>query len=159
MAEFNPNWERWCIVSLNKHFESGKGVDTKCYIEGMVRDTAREPDYFEIRVDGPNGRETSKDKWHFVYEVNILLVVKLDPKDLYRINRLSGRIQSLFHDNIMVRRWGDRPEDDQTVLGYLTLRQPKFSGERVQVSKFGRINPSTEILQTTVEGHYEIRID
>jgi hypothetical protein len=158
MASFNPNWERWCKISINKHFDEGKG-DTECFIEGFARDTDRLQDYFEIRFDGPNIRETTKDKWHLVFEVNVLVVAKIDPSDVYRINRLTGRVQQLFNECIIVRRWGEGPQDDQTVLGYLNLRQPKFANEKVQVSHFGQINPTTDILQASVEGHYEIRID
>jgi hypothetical protein len=148
MAQFNSNWERWCKVSIVKHFDNGKG-DSNCFVEGFTRDTDSLKDYFEVRFDGPDWRETSKNKWHGVIEVNVLVVAKVDLEDTYRINRLSGRVSDLFHDCLIVRRWGEGPQDDQTLLGHLNLRQPKFRGEKVKVSHFGRINPSTEILQAS----------
>lgn len=153
---YNENWERWCKISIAKHFDAGRG-DTQCFVEGFTRDTQELADYIEVRVDGPYTTETSKDKFRLYFEVNILVVVKKG-QDAYRINRLTGRINGIFLDCIEVRRYGNGPEDDLTVLGCLKLLIP-FGNERLQTSHFGQIRPDTEIVEATVEGHYELRID
>jgi hypothetical protein len=158
MADYNENWERWVNVSVNKHFAENKG-DTECFIEGFTRNTQQLEDYIEIRIDGPDVRETSRGKWKLYFEINILVVVKTTHKDVYRIKRLTGRLVPLFLDCIEVRRWGNGPEDDQTLLGCLKLIVPEQPKEKVQVAYFGKIRPDTDILQSTVEGHYVLYID
>jgi len=153
---FDTNWERWCKISIIKHFDDGKG-DTKCFVEGFTRATQNDDDFFEVRIDGPELTQPTKGKWKLTFVVDILVVVKTG-QDRYRINRLTGRITELFLDCIEVRRWGDGSEDDQTVLGCLKL-VPHSGNEPVRVTHFGKVKPDTEILQASVEGTFEIKID
>jgi len=155
MTNFDENWDRWCKISFLKHFEDGKG-DTSVYAEGFTRDTDHTMDYLELRVDGPDTQELSKGKWRLYFEVNVLCVAKMT-EDAYRINRLTGRVSKLFTDCIHVRKHGIDAVDDETVIG--CLRLVPLLRERVRTTHFGRIRPDTEIIQASVEGHYEIFFD
>lgn len=159
MKLFNENWERWCRISIIKHFVAGVTVDelTKYFIEGFERATDSEPHYVEIRIDGPYIKEHLKNQWRLYFEVNILCVAQEDYEDAYMINRLTGRVGSLFNDNIHVRRYGTGPEDDLGEVGCLML-VPR-AAEKVQTSYFGKIRPDTRIIQASVEGHYQIFLD
>lgn len=157
MMTFDENWERWCKISVVKHFDNGKG-DTSLFVEGFRRATEELADYIEVRVDGPYNRENVKNQWRLYFEVNILVVVKTNPdQDPYRINRLTGRVTGLFTDDICVRKWGNTEPDDLTLIGHLSL-VPR-ANERIQVSHFGKIRPDTDIVQASVEGHYHIFFD
>lgn len=157
MIAYDDNWERWCKASILKHFDAGKG-DTSVFVEGFTLDTNELSDYLEVRVDGPYTREQVKEQWRLYFEVNILVVVKINPSaDAYRINRLTGRATGLFIDGICVYKYGNGPDDDGSLIGHLSL-VPR-ANERIQVSHFGKIRPDTEILQASVEGHYHIYFD
>lgn len=156
MIPFNQNWGLWCKKSLNKHFDEGKG-DTHLFVEGFPRDTDSLMDYLELRIDGPYIRENANDHWRLYFEVNVLVVVKENHEDAYRIDRLAGRVADLFKPSIEVFKYGDLPDDEGTFFGFLTL-MPRQQ-ERVQTSYFGKIRPDTDIYQMSVEGHYNIYLD
>lgn len=156
MKPFNTNWERWCRVSIEKHFRLGVELFTNVFIEGFERDTESLADYIEIRIDGPYIRENLKDQWRLYFEVNILCVAQENNDDSYRLNRITGQVCSLF-ENILVRRYGQSEEDDEQEIGCLILT-PR-GNERIQTSYFGKINPANRILQASVEGHYHIHFD
>ncbi len=159
MKPYNENWERWIKQSIAKHFANGVTVDafTKYFIEGFERATEDEPHYIEIRIDGPYVRENAKDQWRLYTEVNVLCVAQEQNEDAWILNRITGRVSRLFTNNIIVRRYGTGPEDDQGEIGFLTL-VPK-AADRIQVSHFGKIRPDTRIVQASVEGHYHIYFD
>jgi hypothetical protein len=154
---YNVDWERWCKSSILQHFDNGKG-DTEIYVEGFPRATDTLADYLELRVDGPYTRENANDQWRLYFEVNLLVVVKINPEaDAFRINRLTGRVSGLFTTIIEVKKYGNGVGDDGSLIGCLSL-VPR-NGERIQTSHFGKIRPDTDILQASVEGHYHIYFD
>lgn len=156
MIPFNENWALWCKKSIIKHFDDNKG-DTTLFVEGFKRDTDNLMDYLELRIDGPNIHENANDQWRLLFEVNVLVVMKENHEDAYRIDRLSGRVSELFVPSIDVFKYGDQPDDEGTFFGCLIL-VPRLQ-ERIQVTNFGKIRPDTSILQTSVEGHYNIYLD
>lgn len=156
MQPYNEHWERWCRISIEKHFQRGVELFTNFFIEGFERDTEALQDYIEIRVDGPYIRENANDQWRLYFEVNILCVAQENNEDVYRLNRLTGRVGSLF-ENILVYKYGQSVEDDERQIG--CLRITPRAGEKIQTSFFGKINPATRILQASVEGHYNIFFD
>ena len=158
MTPYNVNWDRWCRTSIIKHFDAGKG-DTVLFVEGFARpsDLDTQPDHLELRIDGPYTRENANDQWRVYFEVNVLIFVNERPEAAYRPHELTARVTGLFTQNILVRRYGTGPDDDQGLLGCLTL-VPRLN-ERIQTSYFGKIRPDTGIIQATVEGHYHIFLD
>lgn len=156
MIPFNENWGLWCKKALIKHFDEKKG-DTTLYVEGFPRNTDSLTDYLELRIDGPYIRENANDQWRLFFEVNVLVVVKENHEDAYRIDRLIGRVSDIFKPSIPVFKYGDQPDDSGEFFGCLVL-VPRIQ-ERIQVSHFGKIRPDTDILQASVEGHYNIYLD
>jgi hypothetical protein len=162
MPSYNQNYERWCKIALIEHFKSGVGEEpeqggTHFFVEGFERDTNGLADYVEFRLDGPYIRESTKNSFRLYFELNILVVVQEENENAYRINELTGLVSSLFLDCVNVERKGIGEEDDGSLLGCLCL--VKGRNEKVQVSHFGRINPSIGMVQASVEGHYQILVD
>lgn len=160
MMDYNPNWERWCKISIAKHFEYwAEENDVFFFIEGFERDTEGKLEHFELRMDGPNIRETAKGQWRLMFEINMLISCQEKSKNSWRPQELTGIVSSIFMNNILVKKYGTGPDDDQAHLGCLSLIMPRAGGERVQTSHFGKINPTSGIIQATVEGHYDIHLD
>jgi hypothetical protein len=75
---------------------------------------------------------------------------------MHSLHRGLGVAMTAFTQSISVYKYGDGPNDDQTLIGCLDLLQDERKRERVQVNNFGIIESSTMIQQGTVEGHYEM---
>lgn len=155
---FNPHWERWCHISICKSFDARR-QSVKMFVEGFERATEDEPEYIELRIDGPNAQERAKGQWKLSFEVNVLVSCQQNNTNAYRHKELTGLVASMFVDNIQVRKYGNGADDDQTYIGTMSLAYPKIGGERVQVSHFGMVRPDTRLMQATVEGHYNIFFD
>jgi len=157
MSNYNPNWVRWVTISYAKHVDLLR-ENTPFYLEGFSPDPNDIYDaksYFELRIDGPYTQEMAKRQWDLFFEINVLIVMHLDDKDSYGLERLIGIVNKFFKDEkVMVRKYGTGPEDDQELLGFLHVRP-----EQVKTSKFGRIRPDMRMLQASVEGHYDLYLD
>lgn len=153
----NPNWPRWIFASTSKHFNDRRG-DVSFYIEGQERNVPAAVDLFEFRMDGPYETELNKNYWKLFIEVSLLIQSTKDDKDYHRVHRLAGQIASAF-TSIPVYKYGDGVDDDQSLLGCLNLVQSIGKRERIQINHFGQIDPSTPIIQSSVEGHYDMYLD
>lgn len=128
------------------------------FVEGYVRDTESLKQYIEVRIDGPNITEYSKNCWKLYFEVNVLITTRIDLFGDGNVHgKLKGDISKLFVSNICVHRYGSQTDDDREHIG--CLKRVAVGRERIQVSDFGQIRPDTKLRQATVEGHYEIFFD
>ena len=153
----NPNWSRWIFASLSKHFyDAYTAAGVPLFIEGQHRDTRQLPDFFEMRVDGPDLHEISKDCYYFRVEVNILVQSVMNDTNYHRIHQNVGVAAAAFAKAIPVYRKGNGPQDDQSFVGCLQLLQNKSSRDFLEINHFGQIDVSTKLIQATVEGHYKM---
>lgn len=150
----NQNWPRWIFASVSKHFNDRRG-GLAFYIEGQERNVPAPKDLLELRLDGPYLTEVNKDYWRLYIEVSILIQAIKDDADYHRIHSHSGLVAQAF-TTIPVYKFGVGVDDDQTQLGCLELVQNLGKRERIQINNFGQIEQSTPLLQTSVEGHYEM---
>jgi len=156
--QVGDNWIRWINASINKHFNTHKDSDLPLYTEGNIRDLTQQRSnqkYFDLRVDGPYYTQTDKGYWDIYIEINALLTVPYNNKDLYQIHKVTDHVASLFANSIPTYRLGSGAYDDQTLFGCLTRK----SGyrEKLQVSMLGT-PPNGEVLQSVVEGHYSMTV-
>jgi hypothetical protein len=156
MAETIQNLPRWIFSSVSEHFNDRK-QGLHLYIEGFHRATRTEKDFIELRVDGPYLTELSKGYWKVYSEINVLVQSAMDDEDYHRVWKDIGIVAVAF-SNIPVYKFGDGPDDDNSLLGCMNLINNARDKEKVQVSYFGKIAPSAEVHQATVEGHYEMRL-
>lgn len=146
---------RWVAASINKHFSDRKR-GYFCYIEGQDRVDLRQ-DRFEVRYDGPYIQETSKNYFQVNVEINVLVTTIKDQIDGYKDKKMVGVAAAAFTNEIPVYKFGDTVGvDDSSLVGCLVL---KTSGrEQIIISNFGLIQPSANIIQSTVEGHYQMTL-
>ena len=158
MGQPNKHWDRWILASVSEHFDAEVVVkeSIKMFVEGQFRDTNVDKEFFELRIDGPFTRETQKNQWRLVVEINCLVTTTMTDKDFHRPRKHVGSVSTGFHHCIKVFKFGDGLDDDQTLLGVLHLRGP--TDDRVLTTHFGQIDPQSEIHQTTIEGHYEMEL-
>ncbi len=156
--DYNPNWSRWIKASVSRHFKPCN-VDNNVayYVEGFERDTNGKTEWIEFRIDGPYLKEQTKGSWVLNVEVNLMIVVNLNPKNIYRIEEIEGEIVSKFFDCLDVYKLGQKESDDNTVLGCLKLIQQ--GRERVIVTNFGVVKPDIRQMQKSIEGHYKMYLE
>jgi hypothetical protein len=149
----NPNWTRWIVASINKHFADIIKPDLDLYIEGTDRRTGQEQNYAELRHDGPRCTELSKGYWHIDVVVDILVVSKTNDQDIYTLERNLGLVQSAFTEDIPVFKYGDDPSDQ---LGCLTLC-PR-PDEPIRTNNFGQVENDTRLRQASVDACYRMNL-
>jgi hypothetical protein len=150
------NVPRWLFASVANHFDENR-QGLSMFVEGQHRATRTLKDFIELRFDGPYLTELSKGYWKVYVEINVLVQSAMDDENFHRIHTNVGKVAVAFSD-IGVYKYGTGPDDDQSLLGCLKLVADARGKERIQISHFGKIAPHTEVLQATVEGHYEMRL-
>lgn len=149
-------WPRWFAASINKHFDARKGT-VPLFIEGQHAHKNNEPEWVELRVDGPYLTEVSHHYWHIFYEVNVLVSATINDVDMYNEEDVIGQVLTMFTQAIQISKYGtDAIIDDGSVIGCLTRMDDIKKRRRTQVSRFGQIKPEVKLKQTVVEGHYEM---
>ena len=103
-------------------------------------------------MDGPNITEVSKGCFYLDVAFNLLINSKVDPNDLYAIERIIGQFQQAFTNEIEVFKLGDGPNDDQSHLGCYVLQ-----GE-IEINKFGLIQRGVRLMQSTLEARYRMTL-
>lgn len=146
---------RWILASVSKHF-SAQCSALPLHIEGNARIT-NPKDRLEFRLDGPYITEPSKNYFLIRVEINILVTTIVDEKDGHKYLRNTGIALTGFTDTISVYRYGNGVSDDNSFLGCLQLLSQ--DREKVVVSNFGLVEPTNNIYQSTVEGHYQMELN
>lgn len=156
---FDKNWDRWIFASISKEFNDNRQT-IPLFVEGQHRDdTQDKATLFELRIDGPNYTEVSKDCWRIDIEVNILVQAAMDNEDFHTIRKLCGIASAMFINNLPIFKFGDGVDDDDSLLSCMKLLQDVKGRERIQTSHFGQIDPSVKVQQSTVEGHYRMLLN
>jgi hypothetical protein len=151
----NANWARWIFASVSDHFNT-RFPTVELYIEGQHRDTSKLKEYLELRMDGPTWNEASKGYFIGSIDINILVTVTVNEEEYHRPHQLAGEVQATFDKSIDVFKYGCNPQDDQSHLGCLSLKQNRSNRDFVELNQFGIIGTDVPLMQSTVEGHYEI---
>ncbi len=152
----NANWSRWIHSSISKHFDDNRG-GVALYIEGAVRLNPEPEPRFELRVDGPYYQEVSAGVWFINVEINLLIFAQRDDTQFYLMQTLEGKGAAIFADAIPVMKYGNGPDDNRTsMLGCLVLRSN--GRDEIITSRFGLIDPTRRVSQSTVEGHYQMQL-
>lgn len=149
----NLNWPRWVFASVSKHFyDRRQGLIM--FIEGQHRNTRNDKDFIELRMDGPQYTEISKDYWRIYGEVNILVTSAMDNVNYHRIHENVGIVATAF-TMIPLFKYGAGAQDDQTQWACWNLLQDTGKRQRVDIFHFGQVDVKSEVIQASVEGHYE----
>jgi len=150
----NINWPRWIFASISKHFQNiADANDLYMHIEGVERSTNKQNKWIELRVDGPNIIELSKNYFRLDIEINILLSIDLDHEDFHKSQKFAGILANAMTD-ICIYRYGDGVDDDDSFLGILTLKQD--AGDVIRINNLGETMVDVQIVHGTIEGSYEM---
>jgi hypothetical protein len=151
----NPNWIRWIVASVNKHFEA-QLVGYELHYEGQHYETKTVRTTIEVRTDGPHFAEICKDVWQLKLEINLLAQVLMSDKDFYEPERVKGRLAAAMTDYIIIKEYGDGEE----TVGCLTRidNADGIKGDWIAVNSFGQIEAVTKLIQFSVEAHYQMEL-
>ena len=157
MSSPNPNWGRWILASIARHFEVNVADVYSLYmhVEGQHRDTDTRKEHFEVRVDGPFAREQQNNEWKLIIEINCLVATGMDDVNFYKHRLNCDRVTSAFANCIAIYKYGNEDDDDDAQLGIMQMRSPD---DRIEQAHFGQIHPDVLLQQSTIEGHYEMEL-
>jgi hypothetical protein len=160
MATINPHWPRWIEAAIFTHFKlplDASALGFAVIVEGQPLDDPSHTPRVEIRIDGPDCIQNSKNSWELFVEVNLLLTTTINDINIYGHLVALGEIAALF-DNIEVIKCGNGPQDNGDVLGCLVLRQNKGSRDLIEINRFGQIEEINRNEQSTLEAHYIMQL-
>jgi hypothetical protein len=127
------------------------------FYEGADRLTSREPNYYEVRLDGPYYEPCgTRGEYKASIEVNILINTTRNEKYLFLHANLKGIAASALSRDYCIYRIGNvgkEDSDDQSFFEVMTL----IGKDQIKVSEFGMIDTNTEVFQAVAEAHYEMR--
>ncbi len=164
----NENWPRWVFASITKHFAESDGIvlysdwttassDLPLIVEGIPLDYKNWQNVAEIRLQGPEISEPSKDFFTLQCVVNILIQTVMSNTDLHLQMRSIGTIMSAFSD-IQVYRYGTGATDDQGSLGCLHRVDIPGRDKQIVVHQFGQIASDVKLQQAAVEATYAMNL-
>jgi hypothetical protein len=147
------NWSRWIFSSIAKHFhEVVDPVGILLNIEGIDRISNEIVEGGELRVNGPYFNNPSRNYYILDLDVNLLLNVLIDERDIYKLDRMLGVFLGAFTPTINVYRYGDSQDDDSSYFGCLQIRDDR--GDEIVVARFGQVEKDTRILQAAINAIY-----
>lgn len=146
----NENWPRWIKASINKFFSDRK-TTLNFYYEGQERNTSGLPNWCELRLNGPFSEECSRNYWKIHIDVNILIANILDRNDLYKLDRLIGKVTNIYEVCIPIYKKGFDPEIDTNAL--LETMQRVSS---IETDNYGIVDPETRLEHSIVQARYKM---
>lgn len=158
----NENWDRWIFSTMSfdfvQQFTNDPDVDFELFIEGTHRGLPEETELLEFRMNGPQRLQPSRGCFVLTVQINILIRSYMDDNDFHKMRRNVGKVVNWLAQNHCIFRYGDGPNDDQTLLGELHLKNRNRS-DRMQINHFGQIDPKFRIEEATVEAEFEIHLN
>lgn len=146
----NPDWARWIFASVSKYYKDvSNTIGVPIYVEGDDQQTVSIPEYFELRILGPNIVEPTSGVFRITLTVNILVTVAKSQNTKFRIHQIGGLLQSYASD-IPIKKLGSIAGDDNTVI--FCLNQ---TVDPVKWVFLGRVDG---LLQGVVESKYRATV-
>ena len=148
----------WIFASACKHFNDTI-TDIDVFTEGQTRANIDKSDWCELRIDGPWIIDISKDVIQVKTEINVLVATVLDDNNLYQESLNHTKVIPAF-SNFKVYKYGpdDDVENDGSCIGAMILEPLRDQNKRVEISRFGQIDPAIRLLQSTIQGHFQMTI-
>jgi len=153
----NPNWGRWIFASMSGEFKGQFESNFGVFIEGTHRGLPANTELLEFRMDGPTQKQPSRGYFILGVEVNILVRSFMDDRDFHKIRRSCGEVATWLMQNHCIYRYGDGPDDDDSLLGTLQFKNRTFR-EVSPINHFGQIDPAYQLEEATVEAVFELHL-
>jgi hypothetical protein len=140
---------------MSGDFKTEFETENQIFIEGTHRGLPNDTELLEFRMDGPQRRQAHRGQFVLYVEINILVRSFMDDEDFHKMRRLIGEVATWLGRDRCIYRYGDGSDDDESLLGTLTLKNRK-PYENIRVNQFGQIDPQYRIEQATVEASFEL---
>lgn len=154
----DANLPRWIFASLSDHFQTlSDNIELRFFVEGSDEDEIKDfqQDSALFRMDGPIVHEGSSGEEWYSIEIQILLtdLVVSTTESAYKIYKNAGSyMESMLNDAIGIYRFGNGPEDDDTLFGCLT--PDKSVRNNVRLASYGVVDRDTRVRQMSVNGKF-----
>jgi hypothetical protein len=150
----NPNWARWIFASVATLFKQvAKDAGIPALVEGLDERTTpfmQAANRVEIRLSGPYTRELSIDYYEVGVDVNLLFTSRYETNgNQYEINRLVGIFHEAMDGPIPIKRLGDQPGDDGSLVTCLLTRAGR--NDAVRVFHFGQTDQTDRQKQVMID--------
>lgn len=159
---YDPNWPRWVQASVADHFKTAATAQQyPALVEGIderLTEFMESTNRIEIRVNGPYIKEWNKGYWQFLVTANILIFSYMggSSPNAYEGTEMAGFMAQAASQSIPVYKYGIGVDDDQSLIGCLTLR--RGDDESVKVFHFGEIDRENRLRQFGVDVNLEMNI-
>jgi len=153
----NENWDRWIFATMSGDLQTQFGGTYQIFIEGTHRGLPTDTELIEFRMDGPYRRQPSRGCFILRCEINLLIRSYMDDDDFHKMRRLAGQVANWLGQDHCIYRYGDGPNDDQSLLGTLQLKN-RAKNDNVLVNHFGQTDPKYRVEEGTVEATFEIHL-
>jgi hypothetical protein len=155
------NLPRWIAASANKHFADIAAANNIPYfVEGIDEREGSDmrQSHSEMRVTGPFIKEVSKDYYLADVVINIMLteLLEMTATNAYLIHTWAGVFSAEMLEPIPVYKYGDGPDDDDSLIGCLRVKDGRY--DAIKVFHFGQINGTDRLRQSEVDGLFDIEI-
>jgi len=154
----DSNWDRWIFATMSGDCVTQFGSTYPVFIEGTHRGLPTNTELIEFRMDGPDQKQPSRSYFILSCEINILCRSFMDDDDYHKMRRLIGEVKSWLGQDHCIYRYGDGPDDDDSFLGTLQLKNRR-SKELVLVNYFGQIDPKYRLEEATVAAAFDLYVD
>lgn len=148
--------KRWTLASFILDIKPKAEQGFHFYAEGDQRLTNQNPQFFELRIDGPYLKPLAKGEYKAYIEVSLLGNSTRNDKNRYQRQNLLSLLQSYLNKDFCCLRTGnenvDPVIDDGSLFGVYSL----IPAEQIKASDFGMIDDAANVFQCTVEAHYEM---
>lgn len=160
-VQSDPNWDRWVWATMTKEFRKNFSpptftlMDVDLFVEGTGREKPDDAQLLEFRMDGPQQRKPSKNKFILEFEINILVRSLMEHGNFHKMRSLLGAVRRWLAQDHCIFRYGSGIVDDDTLLGTLVL-QNRSPLDQVRTNYFGQISSEYRIEEATVEGSFKM---
>ncbi len=151
----DPNTTRWTVASLTDYFKFTVNASISPVppfsVTGYSLNSNENQDHIEMRIQGPYERDTSGGGW-LALEVHLsfLMTFRQDGvKDMLTLDRWLGVYKEALRDPIEIRKRGNGPDDDDSLLGCLSTKKTKRLG-LIKADRYGFMDNNTPVQQATV---------
>lgn len=150
----NTRLPRWIKASVSNYFTTALSP-VPLFITGDLRTTEQDPNWIELRFNGPDFMQNSKDTLRMMLRLNFVVNLVSDGKNSYAMEDYTGLIASLIVA-IPIYRYGDVTLDPQDDSSFIQCIEPMTEGTHsIEIKNFGKLDPSTNLTQSTVEVTYK----
>lgn len=147
----NTRLTRWIKASVANYFSNALSVPL--FITGDLRTTESDPLWVELRMNGPDLVQCSKDNLRMILRLNFIINLVSDGKNSYTMEDNTGLVASTILA-IPIYRYGDVALDPQDDSSFIQCIEPLMD-RGIEIKNFGKLDSSTNLTQSTVEVTYK----